>query len=72
MNTRAVTRINLLLEADKIRQLRRVLRAASNSAAVRRTIDERLAVEEGLEALRALRKSGGLKDVFGRVPAESR
>jgi hypothetical protein len=71
MSSRAVTRINLLLEADKIRQLRQALAAPSNSAAVRRAIEERLAVEGGLRALRTLQKSGGLQDVFGRAPAKS-
>jgi hypothetical protein len=64
----ALTRTNLLLETGKIRQLRKVLRSRSNSEAVRRAIDERLAVDLGMSALRALRKSGGLDDVFGRAP----
>jgi len=43
----------------------------SNSEAVRRAIDERLAVEVGLNALRDLRNLGGLQDVFGRASAKS-
>jgi len=65
----ALTRTNLLLESGKIRRLRKVLRARSNSEAVRRAIDERLAVEMGVSALRKLRKSGGVDDVLGRAPA---
>lgn len=65
----ALTRTNLLLESRKIRQLRKALRARSNSEAVRRAIDERLAVEMGVSALKKLRKSGGVDDVFGRASA---
>jgi len=35
-------------------------------------IEERLAVETGLGALRRLAQSGGLKDVFGRAPAKKK
>jgi len=51
----------------KIRQLRKALQSRSNSEAVHRTIDERLSVEAGVAALRALRKFGGPEDVFGRA-----
>jgi len=68
----AMTRTNLLLETGKVRQLRKALRSRSNSEAVRRAIDERLAVETGLEALRSLRKLGGPDDVFGRARAKKR
>ncbi len=67
-----MTGINLFLEVRKIRRLRKELRSRSNSDAVRRVIDERLALETGLQALRNLRKLGGLQDVFGRAPAEKR
>jgi len=63
----ALTRTNLLLETGKIARLRKTLRSRSNSEAVRIVIDERLAVEEGLHALRGLRKRAGIEDVFGRV-----
>jgi len=66
----ALTRTNLLLETAKVRLLRKALRSASNSEAVRRVIDERLAVEAGLNALRSLRKLGGLDDVLGRTSAK--
>jgi hypothetical protein len=68
----ALTRTNLMLEAGKVRRLRKTLQSRSNSEAVRRVIDERLAVETGLEALRSLRKLGGPEDVFGRAPAKKR
>ncbi len=67
-----MTGINLLLEVRKIRRLREGLQSRSNSDALRRVIDERLAVETGLQALRSLRKLGGLQDVFGRAPAKKR
>ena len=70
MNRAALTRTNLLLEVGKVRRLRKALRSRSNSEAVRRVIDERLAVETGLEALRSLRTLGGPDDVFGRAPTK--
>jgi len=65
-----MTRTNLLLEVEKVRRLRKALRSRSNSEAVRLIIDERLAVEMGLQALRSLRKTKGLIDIFNRVPAK--
>ena len=65
-----LTRTNLVLETEKIRQLRKALRSRSNSEAVRLVIDERLAAEAGLQALRKLWKSGGMEDVFNRAPAK--
>jgi len=70
MSQAQLKRTNLLLETNKIRQLRRALRSRSNSEAVRIAIDERLAVETGLQALRSLRKRGGLEDLFRRAPAK--
>ena len=63
----AFTRTNILLETSKVRLLRKALRSRSNSEAVRLAIEERLAVEEGLQALRELRKLGGPEDVLGRT-----
>ena len=72
MGRTALTRTNLLLETGKVRRLRKALQSRSNSEAVRRVIDERLAVEAGLQALQDLRKLGGPDDVFGRAPAKRR
>jgi hypothetical protein len=72
MSKIAFTRTNLLLEVGKVRRLRKALQSRSNSEAVRRAIDERLALEAGLRALRSLRKLGGVEDVFGRVSARRR
>lgn len=66
----SLTRTNLLLEVGKVRQLRKALQSRSNSEAVRLVIDERLAVEAGLQALRSLRKLRGPVDVFNRAPAK--
>ena len=69
MTRAALTRTNLLLEVGKVRRLRMALQSRSNSEAVRLVIEERLAVEAGLRALRRLRKFGGPADVFNRAPA---
>jgi hypothetical protein len=72
MHKLALKRTNLLLETAKVRRLRKVLGSSSNSEAVRRAINERLAVESGLRALRDLRKYGGLEDVFRRAQASNK
>jgi hypothetical protein len=69
---KALTRTNLLLETGKVRRLRQVLHSRSNSEAVRQVIDERLSVQQGLDALRSLSELGGLDDVFGRAPAKKK
>lgn len=68
----ALTRTTLLLETGKVRRLRKALQSRSNSEAVRRVIDDRLAVEAGLQALQDLRKLGSPEDVFWRAPAKKR
>src|SRR6202021_2345447 len=70
--SRALTRTNLLLDSGKVQQLRKTLHSRSNSEAVRRVIEERLAVEAGLGALRPLRELGGKGDVFGGVLAKKK
>jgi hypothetical protein len=72
MSRAALTRTNLLLETGKVRRLREALQSRSNSEAVRLVIDERLALEAGLQALRRLRKRGSLVDLFDRAPAKRR
>ena len=72
MSRAALTRTNLLLETGKVQRLCKALQSCSNSETVRRVIDERLAVEAGLQALQYLRKLGGPEDVFGRAPAKMR
>jgi hypothetical protein len=70
--SRALTRTNLLLESGKVRQLRKALHSRSNSEAVRRVIEERLAVETGLGALRTLRELGGPENVLGHASAKKK
>jgi hypothetical protein len=72
MHKLALKRTNLLLETAKVRRLRETLGSPSNSDAVRRAINDRLAVEAGLRALHDLRRLGGLTDVFGRAATKSR
>jgi hypothetical protein len=72
MSKIGLTRTNLLLEAGKVRRLRKALQSPSNSEAVRRLINERLAVEAGLRALQNLRRLGGPEDVFRRAATKSR
>jgi hypothetical protein len=67
MGKSALTRTNLMLDTGKLLRVRRTLRSRSNSEAVRRLIDEHLAAERGVQALKNLQKFGGLKDVFGRL-----
>jgi hypothetical protein len=68
MSGAALRRTKLLLKTGKVRRLRKALESPSNSEAVRRAINDRLAVEAGLRALRELRRRGGLEDIFGRAP----
>ena len=62
-------RINLLLERDKLLELKRVTGARNNSEAARRAIDQQLALKGIKAALRGLRELGTLEDVFHRAPA---
>ena len=64
-----LTRKNLMLDAEKLRELAR-LRATSESEAVRRAVDMALAAEEVMAAVRELHQRRGLDDVFGRLPDE--
>jgi len=72
MKKPVLTRTNLLLEIDEVRRLRTSLRTRSKSEAVQRAIDERLAINVGIEALQELQALGGLEDVFGRASSRIR
>ena len=67
MRGAVLKRHNLMVEIDKVRRLRRQLKARSNSEAVRMAIERELAITGIQEALRALRERGTLEDVFHRV-----
>lgn len=63
-------RVNLMLEESKLRRLRRQNGARSNSEAVRMAIERDLAITGIQNALRGLRRIGGIQDVFNRVPVK--
>lgn len=65
-------RKNLMVEPDKVRRLRRQLRARSESEAVRIAIDRELATSMGLNALKRLRDLRAIDDVFNRAPSKGR
>jgi hypothetical protein len=65
-----LTRKNLMVDAAKVRDLAR-RRGTSESGAVRQAVDFALAAEEVMAAIRELHESGGLDDVFGRLPDET-
>ncbi len=64
-----LTRKNLMVDADKVRNLAR-RRGTSESGAVRQAVDFALSAEEVMAAMRELHEGGGLNDVFGRLPDE--
>ncbi len=66
----SLSRKNLMVDAEKVRQLAQQ-RRTSESAAVRQAVDFALAAEEVMAAVRGLHARGGLEDVFGRLPDEA-
>ena len=72
MSKVALIRTSLLVEVAKVRRRRSTLQSRSNSEAVRRLVDERLAPAAGLQALRDVQRLGGREDVFGRAARKSR
>ena len=64
-----LTRKNLMVDADKIRDLAQQ-RGMSESQAVREAVDFALAAEEIMSAIRELHERDGIDDVFGRLPDE--
>ncbi len=65
-----LTRKNLMVEDDRVRELAR-RRGTSESEAVRQAVDFALAAEEVMAAIRELHSRGGVDDVFGRLPDEA-
>jgi hypothetical protein len=59
-----LVRKNLVVDADKVRDLARS-RGTSESEAVRQAVDHALAAEEVMAAIRELHARGGIDDVFG-------
>ena len=65
-----LVRKTLTLEVDKIRRLAK-RRGVSESAAVREAVDWALLAAELEAAMLDLSTSGGVDDVFGKMPADS-
>jgi hypothetical protein len=65
----SLTRKNLIVDADNVRELAR-RRGVSESGAVRRAVDFARVAEEVMAAVRELHDRGGLDDAFGRLPDE--
>jgi len=53
-------RKNVIIDAAKVRQLRRKLRATSESSAIRTAVDRAFASEEAMAALERIRRRGTL------------
>jgi hypothetical protein len=64
-----LTRKNLMVDAEKVRELARQ-RGTTESQAVREAVEFALAAEEMMAAIRELHKRDGLDDVLGRLPDE--
>ncbi len=64
-----LTRKNLVMDDAKVKELAR-RRNTSESAAVREAVDYALAAAKVMAAIRELHESGGIDDVFGRLPDE--
>jgi len=56
--TERLERKNVIVDARKVKRLRRTLRASSESAAIRIAVERVLAFEEALAALERLRRRG--------------
>jgi hypothetical protein len=62
-------RKNLMVDGEKVADLAR-RRRSSESAAVRDAVEHALAAEKVMAAIRELHDSGGIDDIFGRLPDE--
>ena len=51
-------RKNVIVDAGKVRRLRRTLRTSSESAAIRIAVERTLALEEAVAALERMRRRG--------------
>jgi hypothetical protein len=60
--------MNLILERNKLTELKRAYGARNNSEAVRTAIDQQLAIKGIQGALGGLRELGTIEDVFHRAP----
>ena len=69
---RAPSRKNLMIDERAVRALKRILKARSDSDAVRTAVRDRLLTEEAQAAFDRIRARGGLDDVFGRSAPDAR
>lgn len=65
-----LTRKNLMVDADKVRDLAKQ-RGMSESQAVREAVDFALMADGVMAAIRELHERDGINDVFGRLPDET-
>ncbi len=62
-----LTRKNVMLEEEKVRQLVKHLNASSESEAIRTVIDDRLFADEVMQHIVQLRRRGTVQDVYKRT-----
>ena len=61
---KSLSRKTLMLNAEALRALKQVLKAPTESEAVRIAVEDRLALEEAQVAFQRIRSRGGLDDAF--------
>ena len=69
---KALARKNLVVDQEEVRALKRVLKVATESEAVRIAVRDRLALEDAQAAFHRIRSRGGLDDVFRRSTSGQR
>ena len=62
-----LTRKNVMLEEEKVRQLVKHLNASSESEAIRTVIDDRLFADEVMKHVLQLRRRGTVQDAYKRT-----
>ncbi len=62
-----LTRKNVMLEEEKVRQLVKQLNASSESEAIRTVIDDRLFADEVMPHVLQLRRRGTVQDAYKRA-----
>ncbi len=69
---KSLSRKTLMLNAEALRALKQVLKAPTESEAVRIAVEDRLALEEAQVAFQRIRSRGGLDDAFCRSSLDTR
>jgi hypothetical protein len=69
---KALARKNLMVDQEEVLALKRVLKVATESEAVRIAVRDRLALEEAQTAFHRIRSRGGLEDLFHRSAPSQR